>query len=78
MDPACRTAGVLGPAVSAIASIQAVEALKILAGRAEKVSPYLVKMNLWDNTFQRIDVARACAKTDCPCCKGGHFEYLEA
>ncbi len=31
VDPVCRTTGVLGPVVSAIASIQAVEAVKILS-----------------------------------------------
>ena len=77
VDPSCRAAGVLGPAVSAIASIQALEAIKILSGHADQASPYLTKMDLWANTFQRIDARAACAAVDCPCCRRGHFEFLE-
>lgn len=78
VDPSCRTAGVLGPAVAAIASMQAMEAVKILSGHGEMVSPYLVKMDLWTNQYQRIDAAAASVSIDCPCCKQRRFEYLEA
>ncbi len=77
VDPACRTAGVLGPAVAAIAAIESSEALKILAGKDDLVSPYLTKLDLWSNSIQRVDVVRACADTDCPCCKGRHYEFLD-
>ena len=76
-DPTCRSAGVLGPAVAAIAAIQAVEAIKVLSGRVEQISPYLTKMDFWANTIQRIDAARACKDTPCPCCKARRFEFLE-
>lgn len=76
-DPSCRTQGVLGPAVAAIAAIQAIEAIKILAGQLQAVSPYLLKMNLWDNTFQRIDALAACAEVPCPCCQQKDFEFLD-
>jgi len=77
-DPSCRAAGVLGPAVAAIAALQAAEAIKLLAGAAEAVSPYLLKLDLWANTVQRIDAARAAADADCPCCKARRFDYLSA
>lgn len=77
MDPTCRSAGVIGPAVAAVAAMQATEAIKILAGHADKVSRYLTKMDLWENTFQRIDATAAAKKIDCPCCKQRIFEYLE-
>lgn len=76
-DPTCRTEGVLGPAVAAVAALQAGEAIKILSGRIEHVSHYLLKFDLWDNTFRRIDALAAARKGDCPCCKGGRFDYLE-
>lgn len=76
-DPTCRSAGVLGPTVSVIASFQAGEALKILAGKIDQISPYLLKFDLWTNTLQRIDVRAAARDTDCPCCKHGQFEFLE-
>lgn len=79
-DPACRIAGVLGPAVATIAAIEATEAVKILAGCRDRASPYLLKLDLWDNRLQRIDAASACKDVPfpCPCCKGGHFDFLEA
>jgi len=77
VDPTCRGSGVLGPAVAAIAAFQAAEAIKILAGRADKVSPYLLKMDLWENQFQRIDAAHSAANLECPCCKRRLFEFLE-
>ena len=75
-EPTCRASGVLGPAVAAIASMQAMEAIKILAGRADQVSPFLTKLDFWTNQFQRIDTSVAGA--NCPCCKQRQFEYLEA
>lgn len=75
-DPACRTAGVLGPAVAAIAAIQAAEAIKILAGCEDQASPYLLKLDLWNNHVQRIDAASACEDSPCPCCKEGHYDFL--
>jgi len=77
LDPTCRSVGVLGPAVANVAAIEALEAIKLLAGKAESVSPYLLKMDLWTNQLQRIDVAAAAANLNCPCCKQRHFEYLE-
>jgi adenylyltransferase/sulfurtransferase len=74
-DPTCRQAGALGPAVAAIASMQAVEALKILSGRSDAVSPFLTKIDFWTNQIQRISTA---GSPDCPCCRGGQFDYLEA
>ncbi len=73
----CRSVGVVGPAVAAVASFQAAEAMKILAGRTDDISPYLVKFDLWANTMQRIDVARAGRQADCPCCGQHEYEFLE-
>ena len=77
-DPSCRVAGVVGPAVAAVAAFQAAEAMKILAAQPERCSPFLLKMDFWCNTIQRIDAARACEGVDCPCCKRHDFEYLHA
>ncbi|HUT58187.1 MAG TPA: HesA/MoeB/ThiF family protein [Phycisphaerae bacterium] len=78
IDPRCNTVGVLGPAVAAVAAIQANEAIKVLAGRLEAVSPYLLKLDLWTNTVQRIDTAAAREQVDCVCCKQGRYDYLKA
>jgi len=71
-----RTAGVLGPAVATIAAIQAAEALKLLAGRAERANPRLLRLDLWTNVCRAVDVAAAAAGIDCPCCKRRRFEFL--
>jgi molybdopterin/thiamine biosynthesis adenylyltransferase len=76
-DPSCREAGVLGPAVSAIASIEGLEAMKILGGRLETISPYLLRFDLWSNTMQRIRLDGPQDDPPCPCCGLGEFEYLE-
>ena len=76
MNPKCDTVGVLGPIVSAIASIEATEAMKILAGKLDAISPYLLKFDLWSNSIQRLDVSRSCNNADCPCCGRREFDFL--
>ncbi len=78
VDPNCRIAGVLGPAVATIASIQALEAIKVLLGAFDAINPYLLKLDFWTNTIQRIELAQACKNVDCVCCKQKHFEFLDS
>src|SRR6202008_2613713 len=54
---ACATAGVLAPAVSVIASLQATEALKLLAGKRDAVNRDLVYVDLWENVYKKIKIA---------------------
>jgi molybdopterin/thiamine biosynthesis adenylyltransferase len=73
----CETAGVLGPVVSVIASIQAAEAFKILTGQIDKISRELIYIDVWDNLSRRIKIAPLLGKVDCPCCQRRKFEWLE-
>jgi molybdopterin-synthase adenylyltransferase len=73
----CETAGVLGPAVAVVASYQAAEALKILAGKREAINRELVTFDLWTNTNRRVKIGRLLEKRNCPCCKQRNFEWLE-
>src|SRR6476469_1916733 len=73
----CETAGVLGPAVAVVASYQAAEALKLLAGKKDAINRELVTFDLWLNTSRRIKIARLLDTRDCPCCKQRKFEWLE-
>jgi adenylyltransferase/sulfurtransferase len=73
----CETAGVLGPVVSIIASFQAAEAFKILAGQFDRINRELIYVDVWDNTTRRIKIAPLLGKVDCPCCGRKKFEWLE-
>jgi adenylyltransferase/sulfurtransferase len=68
--------GILGPTVAAIASLQAFEAVKYLSGHPDEVSPYLTKINFWENTVQRMQLANLRQTDRCPCCDQRRFVYL--
>lgn len=74
--PTCETAGVLGPIVNVIASIQACEALKILAGRRVEVSRSLTVIDLWTNQFRQFDMTRLREQSECPACHRGELAWL--
>src|SRR3989441_9677102 len=73
----CETAGVLSPIVNIVASFQAAEAVKLLARRRDHVNRDLIYVDVWDNIQRRIKIAPLLGKVDCPCCRRGHFEWLE-
>lgn len=73
----CDTAGVIGPIIHMVASYQATEALKLLAGDRDKLSRKMIHLDLWHNHHSAVDVTKA-RKTDCPACGERRFEYLEA
>src|SRR6202041_208409 len=73
-EATCDTAGVLNAAVGVIASVEAAEATKILAGRPEALHGRLVSTDVWSGRFQSIRVAR---QPDCRACVRREFIYLE-
>jgi len=74
--PTCDTAGVLGPIVNVIASVEAVEAMKILSGNSGAVSRDLTVFELWHNRIRQVDVGSLREQVECPTCKGGEFPWL--
>lgn len=74
--PTCDTAGILGPIVGVIASIEAAEALKILSGHRETVSRSLTVVELWDNRIRRVDLGRLRERSDCRVCRHGEYAWL--
>jgi len=72
----CESAGIFGPIVGAIASIEAAEAMKILSGNWQSISRGLSVVDLWENTFRQIDLSRLRDQADCPACKHGEYSWL--
>lgn len=73
----CDTAGILEPIIALIASIQSMEAIKLLSGNRDSVSPFLQVFDLWDNRHRQMKVAGLKGGTGCPTCGQGLFQWLE-
>jgi adenylyltransferase/sulfurtransferase len=74
-QPTCETAGVMAPITSVIASIQAMEALKILAGRKEAVRRKIFTADLWSGPVRETSMPPR--DPACPACGLRQFAYLE-
>lgn len=72
----CDTAGILGPIINVIASIQATEAIKILSGHREAVQRSLMVIDLWENRFLSMKAASLREGSDCLTCVRRQFEWL--
>jgi molybdopterin/thiamine biosynthesis adenylyltransferase len=73
-EETCDTIGVLGPIVNLMASLEAAEALKLLAGCEEALHGRLISCDVWTGRMQSIRVAR---NLDCRVCAKRGFKYLE-
>jgi len=73
-EDTCETAGVLNAAAGVIASIEAAEATKILAGKPEALHGRLVSCDVWSGRFQSVRVAR---NPECRACARRVLTYLE-
>lgn len=76
MTETCDTAGVLGPAVNVVASLQSVAAIKILSGRRDAVEPALMVIDVWDGTLRKMSVRDLRERSQCPACVQGKREWL--
>jgi adenylyltransferase/sulfurtransferase len=75
VQPTCETAGVLNVIISAVASIQVADALKILCGGASQVQPRITTIDLWYGGIRQIEAPAR--DPDCPTCGRREFSYLE-
>jgi adenylyltransferase/sulfurtransferase len=76
-QPTCETAGVIGPIVSVIASLQTAEALKILSGNRDAVNRRLTIVDLWRNDLRSIGVSRLRGEAGCRTCGQRDFPWLD-
>ncbi len=71
----CDTAGVLGPAVAMVSSIQASMAMRTLIGdRPELLGGRLFRLDSWNMEWKE---SRLEADPDCPVCVHRHFDFLQ-
>ena len=74
----CDSAGVIAPAVAAIAALQSGLALRLLGADADtraSLAPALIQLDVWRGETQRIAVDR---QPDCPCCGDRDFAFLDS
>jgi len=72
----CDTAGILGPIVNVVASVQSCEALKVLAGQRAAVCRELQVFELWENRLRQIKLDALRQRAECPACGQRKFEWL--
>ena len=72
-QPTCETAGVLNVIVSAVASIQVADALRILTGA--DLHARITTLDLWKGGIRQIDTPQR--DPECPACARREFSYLE-
>ncbi len=72
--PTCDTAGVIAPVVHAVTAFQVTEALKILAGKEDKLLGMLLSIDVWSGNFDRFQPSAP--RKDCPACGRRDFIYL--
>ncbi|WP_263262723.1 molybdopterin-synthase adenylyltransferase MoeB [Pseudomonas sp. RIT-PI-S] len=68
-DLTCSEAGVLGPVVGMLGSLQALEALKLLAGFGEPLIGRLLLVDAYTTRFRELRLKR---DPECPVCKVRH------
>jgi len=74
-QPTCETAGVLNPIVSAVASLQVADAMRILTGHFEPARSRITRIDVWSGAIRQIDAPPR--DPDCPTCGRREFPYLE-
>jgi molybdopterin/thiamine biosynthesis adenylyltransferase len=77
--PTCQTAGILGPVAMVVGSVQAAEAIKILAAapgeRPARFDGSMLVFELWGGRWRRVDLTPLAAE-GCPTCRNGETPWL--
>jgi molybdopterin/thiamine biosynthesis adenylyltransferase len=72
-EATCDSVGVLSAAAAVVGSLQAAEAIKLLAGRWEALSGRLISCDVWTGRFQSVCVPR---NENCRACGRREFSFL--
>jgi len=72
----CDTAGVLGPAVNIIASLQVIRALQLIR-EPDQPDRRMTVVDLWEGSFQQIDLTSLSENNDCAACGKGERIWLQ-
>ncbi|PQO44492.1 ThiF family adenylyltransferase [Blastopirellula marina] len=75
--PTCDTAGILAPIIGVIASLESMEAIKILSGHQAEANRALTVFDLWENRIRQVKLGGLNDRSDCPSCGKRIFEWLE-
>lgn len=73
----CDTAGVVGAATHAIASLQAMEAIKFLSGNFDRVRTKILSLDMWNNRHREVAIGESLSR-QCPACTDASYDYLDA
>lgn len=74
--PTCERVGVLGAIVTIIASIQANEAMKIVAQKNDEINKNIISIDIWNNSYQIVDSISADENKTCSVCRQHKFDFL--
>ena len=73
LEETCDTVGVLGAIAGVIASLEAAEAVKLLARRKDALHGRLISCDVWTGRFQAVHAGR---DPQCRACARGEFSWL--
>ncbi len=73
----CETAGILAPAANLVASLQAVEVVKLLVGARDKVRRTWLSIDLWPFRLYEFGGSDPHPDPACPCCGAREFPFLD-
>jgi len=76
VQPTCETAGVLNPVISAVASFQVADALRILSGHADGLRARITTVDVWSGEVRQV--AGPARDPECPACARREFAHLDA
>jgi molybdopterin/thiamine biosynthesis adenylyltransferase len=73
----CETAGIVAPAIAAVAAFQVAEALKLLVGADDAVTRGVFTCDVWRGSYGVVPIAPA-PSSHCPACARREFPALHA